>query len=1071
MKKIVFVLLTLSLVLLAPPRAEAEELPETVSDPLTEDAKNFTPYGGTWVYQDGAYSQLDDLISGTSWNYGSHFPYAYADFTVAFEMKLNAVGEQEGYAGIMFRKAKPDDTLEMSGYAVVLKSYGQVAVYDWSKTKVMSSLPLADPYGWHSYKIENIGKKLKLYIDGEIRQSISDGAYTEGFLALTTGTASASFRNFTIAGEALGTAGGIGVIGDGNMDMEASDTIFGDRAAIEDSENGTEPAWFAAMIGKLGGKDADAEEAEAEVVMSGAEEQTGGVRTATLAVAGVAAVLLVVALLLFFANRKGGRRQKGAAAAALLLALTLGAAPVRAAAGGNEVFDGSAFETVFYVSPSGDDGNPGTSERPFQSIRKAQEAVARVVTDQKGDVAVVLREGRYAQGSPLVFDEDDSGKNGFRVVYMSYPGELVSVSGGVKIEGWEEAGSGVWKAETTLNLMRQLYVDGTRAVLARSSRVPYEISTYDKTTQTFIVNAEDVEGITGGELCTYMDWKFSVSPIASIDGIPNNPYGKAIKLNDFATNIMQTFGDLLDFNCKYFIQNDKALLDEPGEFYFDRGERTVYYMPRAGEDMRKASVFAPGVESLVKVAGGDPRSHVSNLTFRGLVFEHSGYNKLTDIGLLEYQANHFFTEYNGTPYSPMDVPSATIHVENADNIRIERCVIRRSGGCGINLYPSVSGSVIDGCVVTDISGNGITVSPYCSNKYTSDELYSPTKPELTGVRNIDVTNNVITWTGQEFKAACALANILGFEIVMRNNEIAFAPYTGISNGWGWSTRDYAVKENTVAYNDIHHIGMNSVDTAGYYNLNAQKGTQIRNNYIHDIQKAGTGRAGAPVFAIYLDEGSNHLVVTGNSVKNAPENQDDIIFHNTGGKIYSLGNDVSDEVIGKAGVGEAYRSISLKKYASAGTSLTENVSLGQPGAPFDGEIGMKLTAREDVNVTALGRFCLTGNVGVHRLTLYDAKGKVVAQTLADMSKGTADYNGFKYAELSRPVRLKAGASYFLSSEETKDGDWWLERMCKVIPNEAFAVDGSLTKTEDGFDIPSRPGAGYTAGPVNLLFEKG
>jgi hypothetical protein len=152
-------------------------------------------------------------------------------------------------------------------------------------------------------------------------------------------------------------------------------------------------------------------------------------------------------------------------------------------------------------------------------------------------------------------------------------------------------------------------------------------------------------------------------------------------------------------------------------------------------------------------------------------------------------------------------------------------------------------------------------------------------------------------------------------------------------------------------------------------------------------------------------------------------------------------------------------------------LVENISLGQPGVPFDGEVGMKFTAEQDVKVTALGRFYYTGNTGVHKLTLYDAQnGKVVAESTVDMSEGKADYNGFKYAVLSDPVTITAGNSYYLTTEEKTDGDWWLEETCRVIPSEVFVVEGNVIKTVEGFTSPSKPGADHTAGPVNLLFER-
>ena len=40
-----------------------------------------------------------------------------------------------------------------------------------------------------------------------------------------------------------------------------------------------------------------------------------------------------------------------------------------------------------------------------------------------GDVFVYLREGTYELKEPLVFQAQDSGHNGYSVMYMAYPGD------------------------------------------------------------------------------------------------------------------------------------------------------------------------------------------------------------------------------------------------------------------------------------------------------------------------------------------------------------------------------------------------------------------------------------------------------------------------------------------------------------------------------------------------------------------------------------------------------------------------------------------------------------------------
>lgn len=1059
MKKIISLLmLPLLLLTLAMP-VRAEDNVTTITDPLTSNAGNFTSYGGSWEFTEEGYSQLDSMVSGSSWHYGSYFKNAYEDFDLSFSMKLKETGDPEGYAGILFRKTKPNDTLEFSGYALVLKEYGQLALYDWTKSQVIFSIPLDNPLGWHDYKIEANGFKMKFYVDGELRHSIANDAFSSGYISFTTATASAIFADFEITGKSIGSADSIGKVGDGNMDKAASDLVFEERAKIDTTEQGEEPAWFTTMIEKLN---------SGETVQSSTDSNSI-LKIAAYVVSGVAVVLLVLAIAMSL-KKKGNAKVP----VALLLALATVVTPLAVKAAEEDdalSFNEADYEKVFYISPEGDDSNNGSIEAPFLTLRKAQEAVRSVSANQQGDIAVVLRDGTYTLGSQLVFDEADSGQNGHDIVWMSYPGELVKISGGQQITGWTETENNIWKAQTELSDIDSLYINDVRAEVASSGTTLLDLLYYDQENNCVVIYSEDAGEIQGGSVMLYQDWQTHVMNIAEVKTVEDNPTATQLIFTESGGELFFKAGseELRDQCTKYVLQNDMSLLDEAGEYYYDKATKTLYYIPRAGEDMNEATVYAPALNGLVRIQGSSTDSHVQNLVFEGLVFEYSGFAiKQAEGDFIEYQASHHYVRDNGTNYPDMDVPTAAIHIQNADNIDIERSVIRHSGGNGVNFYHSVYDSNLDGSIVTDISGSGVMLGVYATGILPGD-LYQPTNPEETAVHNVNITNNVVTWTGREFKGGCNIANILGYEILIRNNEVAYGTYTGISNGWGWSTKEYVVKENTIAYNDVHHVAMSAVDVAGFYNLNAQKGTQIRANYFHDIQRAGTGRAGAPVYGIYLDEGTNDIIVTDNVSVNNYSNE--INFHNTGGSIYSLGNDtLNEETIANAGVGNAYASISLRKSVEGGSEMIQNVSLGQPSNSIDGEVGMKITVDSDVTVTALGRFYYLGNSEDHKITIYDASGKEIASTTVNMADGTVSENGFKYAALNKEIKLKAGNTYYVVSSETVGGDVWMNRDCQAICSEHFSIEGGVTCKDGKWDVSEKPGAGYMNGPVSLIFSE-
>ena len=103
--------------------------------------------------------------------------------------------------------------------------------------------------------------------------------------------------------------------------------------------------------------------------------------------------------------------------------------------------------------------------------------------------------------------------------------------------------------------------------------------------------------------------------------------------------------------------------------------------------------------------------------------------------------------------------------------------------------------------------------------------------------------------------------------VISHNHIHDLYYTGISVGWRWGYAESAVRDNVIEKNHIHDIGQGWLsDMGGIYMLGVQPGTVLRGNLIHDVTKSSYGG-----WAIYLDEGSSHMVVENNICYRTSEN--------------------------------------------------------------------------------------------------------------------------------------------------------------------------------------------------------
>ncbi|WP_238392532.1 hypothetical protein [Paenibacillus antri] len=114
----------------------------------------------------------------------------------------------------------------------------------------------------------------------------------------------------------------------------------------------------------------------------------------------------------------------------LLISLLFGSLPTpgaQAAAGGAE----------FFIAPNGSDSNAGTVESPFLTLERAREAIRSLKATSglpQGGVTVYLRGGEYERTQSFLLDERDSGAADARITYKAYPGESVTLTGGMKLD-------------------------------------------------------------------------------------------------------------------------------------------------------------------------------------------------------------------------------------------------------------------------------------------------------------------------------------------------------------------------------------------------------------------------------------------------------------------------------------------------------------------------------------------------------------------------------------------------------------------------------------------------------------
>jgi hypothetical protein len=508
-------------------------------------------------------------------------------------------------------------------------------------------------------------------------------------------------------------------------------------------------------------------------------------------------------------------------------------------------------QTAYYVdSQLGDDDNPATFEKPLKTIEKARQVVKITSKNMHENLYVFLKSGDYKITKALQFNEEDSGKNGYSIIYKGVNGGNSVINGGEKINDWQiyDANKNIFRAPSKGIQTRQLFVNGERAVRARSvgglSNAELVLDYGFKTTDTFLADYKipsDLEFIFYG---AWTGQRLKVESINVKDGMANivfqGPQWKdASKRGQEATDEVT------------YYENAYELIDEPGEWYLDKKANMFYYKPRAGENMDTANVTAPILESLMEVTGSYISTPVRNLQFKNISFEYSTWLRPNKFGHLHTQ-NNTIVDWSERIFHV--IPQAAVTVKKARNIVFEACTFAHLGSETLVLMDGVQDSLVNANTIYDTSGGGIHIG------VANDDpgVYNPDSDTL--MRNCNVTNNHIQNIGIDYPSATAISGGFPQDTEISHNEIYDTPYSGMHFNFGWelipktSLKNFKITNNIVARTN-RILG----DGGGIYVLGHTGGTTenpniISENYLFD-PLGGHG--------IYPDAGSNFWEIDNN----------------------------------------------------------------------------------------------------------------------------------------------------------------------------------------------------------------
>jgi len=590
--------------------------------------------------------------------------------------------------------------------------------------------------------------------------------------------------------------------------------------------------------------------------------------------------------------------------------------------GGTDSADAATAGEFIYVSPDGNDSNPGTLLQPLRTIAQARDLVRTKNGTMSGDITVYVRGGTYPQTTTLTFGNADSGNGGFYVKYMAYPGERPLITGGRAITNWtvSDVTNNIYSANAGTTPFRQLYVNGFKAIRARSPNLGangeanfYRLSGWDKAAHNVQISASYVanwSNLSRVEMHLMTAWADNTLRIASISTTGSTAYVKFQSDEDAILFVRPNPRlDQMGWGAGRVLYFENALefLDLPAEWYLDETTNTVYYRPRTGEDMATAVVVAPMLETIVSVNGTSPSDQAGYLWFQGLTFAHSTYMRPSQYGFLDAQAGQYNLTADANNNQTVGRPAAGVSVANANHVQFERNLFTQMAATGLDFISGTHDNRIVGNAFTDIGGSGISIGLFAASETTEYHIaYNPAdRNEIC--TNDTIKDNYINNVTTEIQGACGIAAGYPAYIEIEHNEVAWTNFTGISVGYGWTTSANAMTNNKINYNNIHHVA-NILAGGAAISTQSNQGpaSEIRYNYLHDLSQSQW--SDYPAEGLFLDEGTTGYTVANNLMVNTPGS---LIDQNAGANLVTdngANPSAAEDTMASAGIEPSYADI-------------------------------------------------------------------------------------------------------------------------------------------------------------------